>query len=86
LLHLRGQPPRSVTGMIPGEGASHAWVEACCDGNWYGFDPTNDTIVSNSHIRIGTGRDASDCLINRGIMRGGGQQTQEVRVRVDFMN
>ncbi len=86
LLHMRGIPARYVTGMIPGEGASHAWVEVCCDGNWYGFDPTNDTVVSNSHIRIGTGRDASDCLINRGIMRGGGQQTQEVRVRVDFLN
>ena len=86
LLHMRGIPARYVTGMIPGEGASHAWVEACCDGNWYGFDPTNDTVVSNSHIRIGTGRDASDCLINRGIMRGGGQQTQEVCVRVDFLN
>ena len=83
LLHLRGIPARYVTGMIPGEGASHAWVEACCDGRWYGFDPTNDMTVGDSYIRIGVGRDASDCLINRGLMRGGGQQTQEVHVVVE---
>ena len=85
LLQLRGIPARYVTGMIPGEGASHAWVEACCASKWYGFDPTNDTIVTDSHIRIGVGRDASDCLINRGLMRGGGQQTQEVHVIVEEM-
>lgn len=85
LLHMAHIPARYVTGMLIGEGASHAWVEAYCDGIWYGLDPTNDVCVTDSHIRIGTGRDASDCQINRGVMRGGGSQTQTIRVMVEEM-
>ena len=46
-------------------------------GKWYGVDPTNHLVVSDSHIRIGVGRDASECQINRGIVTGGGIQTLE---------
>lgn len=82
LLHMEGIPARYVTGMIPGEGASHAWVEVAKDGFWYGIDPTNDVPVGDDHIKIGVGRDAADCLINRGIMHGGGSQSQIVCVSV----
>lgn len=83
LLHREGIPARYVTGMIPGEGASHAWVEIEKDGFWYGIDPTNDVPVGDDYIKIGVGRDAADCLINRGIMHGGGSQSQLVRVSVE---
>ena len=83
LLHRERIPARYVTGMIPGEGASHAWVEIAKEGFWYGIDPTNDIPVEDGYIRIGVGRDAADCLINRGIMHGGGNQSQLVRVSVD---
>lgn len=82
LLHLAKIPARYVTGLIVGEGASHAWVEVLSEGRWYGFDPTNDVRVKDEHIKIGIGRDANDCMINRGIMHGGGTQTQTVRVSV----
>lgn len=82
LLHLAGIPARYVTGLIVGEGASHAWVEILYNGKWYGLDPTNNMLVSNEHIRIGIGRDASDCMINRGIMHGGGYHTQKINVNV----
>ena len=82
LLHMEKIPARYVTGMIPGEGASHAWVEIAKDGYWYGIDPTNDIPVGDNYIKIGEGRDAADCLINRGIMHGGGNQKQTVRVSV----
>lgn len=82
LLLMAGIPARYVTGFLIGEGASHAWVEAFCNGKWYGFDPTNDVVVTDSHIRIGMGRDARDCLINRGVLCGGGNQTQEISVSV----
>lgn len=82
LLHRERIPARYVTGMIPGEGASHAWVEIAKDGFWYGIDPTNDIPVGDNYIKIGVGRDAADCLINRGIMHGGGNQSQIVRVSV----
>ena len=82
LLRFYGIPARYVCGFLIGEGASHAWVEACIDGYWVGFDPTNNCLVKEEHIKIGHGRDASDCEINRGIMYGGGQQEQEVSVFV----
>ena len=86
LCQMAGIPARYVTGMLIGEGASHAWVEILAGDRWYAMDPTNDCIVTDSHIRIGTGRHAGDCLINRGIMHGGGDQTQEVRVTVTEMS
>lgn len=82
LCHLAGIPARYVTGMLIGEGYSHAWVEIYDGGCWYGLDPTNDLRVTDSHIRIGCGRDALDCMINRGVMLGGGTQTQSIRVNV----
>lgn len=82
LMHLAGVPARYVTGLIVGEGASHAWVEILSDGKWYGFDPTNNKIVNNEHIKIGIGRDAHDCMINRGIMHGGGFHKQTIKVCV----
>lgn len=82
LLHMCGMPARYVTGLIIGEGASHAWVEVWQDGKWYGLDPTNNLVVADEHIKIGVGRDANDCMINRGIMHGGGSHTQEIKVSV----
>ncbi len=83
LCHMAGIPARYVTGMLIGEGDSHAWVEILMGDRWYAVDPTNDVIVTDSHIKIGMGRDASDCMINRGILRGGGSQTQWIHVSVE---
>ena len=83
LLRLAGIPARYVCGLIVGEGASHAWAEALCDGKWIGFDPTNDCLVLDNYIKLGDGRDASECAINRGIMWGGGEQTQTISVSVE---
>ena len=80
-----GIPARYATGMLIGEGESHAWVEICDSGRWTGFDPTNDVNVTDSYIRISAGRDHSDCSINRGIFRlltPGTIQTQTVSVSV----
>lgn len=82
LCRMAGIPARYVTGMLLGEGYSHAWAEILSGNRWYAFDPTNDCVVADSHIKIGLGRDASDCRINRGVMTGGGMQTQEIRVVV----
>lgn len=82
LLHLAGIPARYVTGLIVGEGASHAWVEILYRDKWYGLDPTNNMLVTDEHVKIGVGRDAHDCMINRGIMRGGGLHTQLINVSV----
>ncbi len=83
LLRMAHIPARYVCGMIIGEGASHAWAEALCDGRWIAFDPTHNCLVLNNYIKSGDGRDVSDCAINRGIMWGGGEQTQTVLVVVE---
>lgn len=83
LLRLASIPARYVAGMLCGEGQSHAWVEAYIDGRWYGFDPTNDIMAGDSHIKFSVGRDYSDCVLNRGILTGGGQQSQRVNVIVE---
>lgn len=83
LLRLAGIPARYVCGLIIGEGESHAWVEAICGDKWVGFDPTNDCLVLDGYIKLGDGRDASECAINRGIMWGGGEQSQKIFVSVE---
>lgn len=83
LLRMEGIPARYVTGMMVGEGASHAWVEAQCCGYWYGFDPTNDLLVDDSYIRAACGRDSADCDIIRGTFYGFACQLQQERVLVE---
>lgn len=83
LLRMFGIPARYVCGLIVGEGESHAWVEAVCEGKFVAFDPTHNIEITDEYIKLGTGRDASDCTINRGVMWGGGAQTQEIKVLVD---
>lgn len=76
-------PARYVCGLIVGEGESHAWVEASCDNTFVAFDPTHNKEITDEYIKLGVGRDATDCAINRGVMWGGGAQTQEVSVSVE---
>lgn len=83
LLRMFHIPARYVCGLIVGEGESHAWVEAACEESYIAFDPTHNTEVSDEYIKFGVGRDATDCAINRGVMWGGGAQTQEISVKVD---
>lgn len=83
LLRLYGIPARYVCGIIVGEGESHAWVEAAVNGNYIAFDPTYNKQITDEYIKLGIGRDAGDCAINRGVMWGGGVQTQEIKVLVD---
>ena len=82
VLRSRGIPARYAAGMLLGEGASHAWVEALHNGIWVGYDPTNCLVVSDEHILLARGRDAQDCAINRGIFRGYASQTTEISVIV----
>ena len=83
LLRMEGIPARYVAGMLLGEGASHAWVEAQCRGYWYGFDPTNDLLVDDSYIRVSCGRDSADCAIIRGTFYGLAAQVQQEQVTIE---
>lgn len=82
LCRLGGIAARYVVGIMLGEGYSHAWVEIFSGGLWYGFDPTNNLEVDENYIKISHGRDFSDCIVNRGVFRGGGGQSMTVKVQV----
>ena len=53
------------------EGATHAWAEAYLpELGWVGFDPTNDLLAFERHIRAAVGRDYADVPPTRGVFRG----------------
>lgn len=62
-------------------GESHAWIE-WWDGDWVGFDPTNDIEPGDRHIVVARGRDYSDVPPLRGIFSGGSTSSMKVNVQV----
>lgn len=63
--------------------ATHAWVEALLPHlGWVGFDPTNDTLVSERHIRVAVGRDYADVPPTRGVFKGQADTELGVAVQV----
>jgi transglutaminase-like putative cysteine protease len=83
--YLLTRPPPGQEALL-GADASHAWVQVYCpdtpglpDG-WLELDPTNDLVPDTSHVRLALGRDFGDVTPLRGVIRGGGRHTLEVRV------
>jgi Transglutaminase-like enzymes, putative cysteine proteases len=65
------------------EGATHAWVEALLPRfGWVGFDPTNNLLTSERHIRTAIGRDYADVPPTRGVFKGQAESELAVSVRV----
>ena len=65
------------------EGASHAWVEALVPRlGWVAFDPTNNLIGGDRHIRVAIGRDYADVPPTRGVYKGEAQSELSVAVTV----
>jgi len=65
------------------EGASHAWVEALVPNlGWLAFDPTNNLIGADRHIRVAIGRDYADVPPTRGVHKGEAQSELSVAVTV----
>lgn len=76
----RGVPARYVSGYVfsggdpatHGAGATHAWAELYLPhaGRWLGFDPTNNIVVADHHVKIAVGRDYADVPPTKGLLRG----------------
>lgn len=89
-----GIPCRYVSGYLfhrddadrSAEDATHAWVEAWLPTcGWVGFDPTNDLICMDRHIRVAVGQDYADVPPTKGVFKGGADSTLEVRVQVSAL-
>lgn len=91
LVRLVGIPCRYVSGYLfhrdhedrSLEDASHAWMEAMLpDLGWVGFDPTNNLIANERHIRTAVGRDYADVPPTHGVFRGNADSELDVGVQV----
>jgi transglutaminase-like putative cysteine protease len=91
LCRAMGIPARYVSGYIlagadpdapkRGAAASHAWVEAFTPTHgWRGFDPTNDVLASEHHVKMAVGRDYHDVPPTRGTFRGVADEALAVEV------
>jgi len=83
LLREAGIPARYVCGFLPGEGATHAWVEWHDSGAWLALDPTHGRAVEYGCIKVAHGRDSADCPVNRGIFTGRAMQRNSVSIKVE---
>lgn len=67
------------------EGATHAWAEAYLPTlGWIGFDPTNDVLAADRHVRVAVGRDYGDVPPTRGVFRGEAVSELSVLVTVSL--
>ena len=91
LVRQIGIPCRYVSGYLfhrergdrSSIGATHAWVEALLpDIGWVGFDPTNNRLAEDRHIRVAIGRDYSDVPPTKGVFKGVSAVRSELAVAV----
>jgi transglutaminase-like putative cysteine protease len=80
-----GIPARYVSGYIVGSHrgaqASHAWAEAfTASHGWRGFDPTNNLVASDLHVKMAVGRDYRDVAPTKGTYRGNATEAISVTV------
>jgi transglutaminase-like putative cysteine protease len=85
-------PCRYVSGYLYHKGsrdrsaadATHAWVEAYLPSlGWVGFDPTNNIMAGERHVRAAVGRDYSDVPPTRGTYKGGADSELSIAVSLE---
>src|SRR5580658_3876692 len=92
IARIWGIPTRYVSGYLYHKGsrdrsaanATHAWVEAYLPSlGWVGFDPTNNILAGERHVRAAVGRDYADVPPTRGTFKGGADQELSISVSLE---
>ncbi len=87
IVHEGVSEDTSIEGVVDERGspsATHAWVEAFLPQlGWVGFDPTNDLVANDRHIRTALGRDYADVPPTHGVYRGKTESELSVAVHVE---
>jgi transglutaminase-like putative cysteine protease len=87
-----GVPTRYVSGYMyhrgnkdrSGADATHAWVEAYMPSlGWVGFDPTNNILAGERHVRAAVGRDYADVPPTRGTYKGLAESELSISVAIE---
>lgn len=88
-----GVPSRYVSGYLyhrpqtmdrSGSDATHAWLECYLPSlGWVGFDPTNNVVAAERHIRAAVGRDYADVPPTRGTFKGSAEDELAIAVSVE---
>ncbi|MFQ5588356.1 MAG: alpha-E domain-containing protein [Nitrospiria bacterium] len=91
LCRQAGLSARYVSGYLPGEGQSHAWVEVLLpvgpeqNPTWVAYDPTHQRRCDERYITVGIGRDYQDVAPTSGFYSGeaGSKLDAEVSVVIE---
>ena len=87
-----GVPARYVSGYMFHRGsedrseadATHAWVEVYLPSlGWVGFDPTNNILATERHVRAAVGRDYADVPPTRGTFKGVAESELSASVAIE---
>lgn len=88
-----GIPARYVSGYLyhkpktkdrSNPDATHAWIECYLPSiGWVGFDPTNNVLADERHIRVAVGRDYADVPPTRGTFKGVAESELAIAVSVE---
>jgi len=87
-----GVPARYVSGYMyhrgnkdrSGADATHAWVETWLPSLcWVGFDPTNNIMANERHVRAAVGRDYADVPPTRGTFKGAAESELSIAVAIE---
>ena len=89
LARENGVPTRYVSGYLHqgigylGDSQMHAWTESFVPGaGWVGFDPTNNLLAAENHIKVAHGKDYADCPPIKGVVYTTGGNTTKYSVEV----
>jgi transglutaminase-like putative cysteine protease len=88
LCRLAGLPARYVSGLLPGEGQMHAWVEVLLPGTgqkpliWVGYDPTHQRRCDERYIIVAIGCDYQDIAPTSGYYEGEAKNRLDMAVSV----